>query len=122
MSEILGDLDVLKKDAVEFKGSIVIVDAVNFLDQLEDIETGYISPTHVYSYSDKKFHSLINKYDFRELRIQTLVELRKYQQLKNKEIRALNRKIKRLEKQLKETINENHTNDRVQVQRAESND
>lgn len=39
MGEILAALDVLKKDAVEFKGSIVIVDAVNFLDQLEDIET-----------------------------------------------------------------------------------
>ncbi|MGB3368647.1 MAG: CobW family GTP-binding protein [Acidaminobacteraceae bacterium] len=39
MGEILAALDVLKKDAVEFKGSIVVVDAVNFLDQLEDIET-----------------------------------------------------------------------------------
>lgn len=39
MGEILAALDVLKKDAVEFMGSIVIVDAVNFLDQLEDIET-----------------------------------------------------------------------------------
>lgn len=39
MGEILAALDVLKKDAVEYKGSIVIVDAVNFLDQLDDIET-----------------------------------------------------------------------------------
>lgn len=38
IGEILGALEVLKKDAVEYMGSISLVDAVNFMDQLEDLE------------------------------------------------------------------------------------